>query len=210
MDDVKGGSKRAKARITRQRIVRAAHDEFVDRGFHSSTITSIATRAGVAAQTIYFVFHTKAELMSAVIDEAVMGDDEEIPQETEWWNSMSTAPHASEALRIFIRGAAPSLQRASAISEILRAAAQDDDEVRRTYEAHEELRRIAFQQVIEMLARKNSLRAGLSVVSATDILMTIFGDATYQALISHGWDHEQLVDWLCLTLPELLLAEPCD
>ena len=65
--DVKG-PRRRRAEATRQKILRAAHEEFVERGYHGATIASIARRAGVATQTVYFVFHTKTELVSAAID----------------------------------------------------------------------------------------------------------------------------------------------
>jgi AcrR family transcriptional regulator len=211
MTQAENQSRRGKAQATRRKIIRASHDEFTEKGFHGATIASIAARAGVATQTVYFVFHTKAALISAVIDDAVMGDAAVIPQETEWWKTMEATPDPVQALRTFILGAAPLFQRASAISEILRAAAQDDDEVRHTYETHEEQRRVAFQQVIETLANKASLRAGLTIDTATDLLMTIFSDGTYQFLTTNcGWDHDQLVDWLSQTLPQLLLEAPQD
>ncbi len=209
MTSARSQPRRGKAEATRRRIVRAAHDEFVEKGFHGATIASIATRAGVATQTVYFVFHTKAGLISAVIDTAVMGDAAVAPQETEWWKAMESTPDAVHALRLFVAGAAPSFQRASAISEILRAAAQGDDEVRETHEAHEHLRRTAFGQVVELLATKANLRAGLTIMTATDLLLALFGDATYLFLTAAcGWDHDQVVDWLTRALPELLLEAP--
>ena len=45
-------------------------------------MAAIAQRAGVAVQTVYFVFHTKAELLSRVIDAAVLGPDPNPPEET--------------------------------------------------------------------------------------------------------------------------------
>lgn len=44
-----------------------------------------AERAGVAVQTVFFVFHTKAELLSRVVDAAVLGPREaKPPEETDW------------------------------------------------------------------------------------------------------------------------------
>ena len=209
MSQAETKSRRGKALATRRKIIRAAHDEFTQKGFHGATIASIAAQAGVASQTVYFVFHTKAGLMSAVVEDAVMGDSAIIPQETEWWKAMEADPDAVQAARAFIVGAAPLFERASAISEILRAAAQDDDEVHPIFEFHEELRRVAFRQVIETLANKTNLRADLTIDTATDLLMALFSDATYQFLTATcGWDHDQLVDWLCQALPELLLGTP--
>lgn len=65
--------RRQKADATRRKIVAAAHEEFAANGYQGATIASIARRAKVAAQTVYFVFHTKAALISAVIETAVIG-----------------------------------------------------------------------------------------------------------------------------------------
>jgi AcrR family transcriptional regulator len=208
MSDVKPESRRDKARATRARILAAAEVEFLDRGFHGATIANIARRAGVAAQTVYFVFNTKAALISAVIDNAVMGEGEPtIPQASEWWAAMMADPSADAALRHFIDGAGPMFARASAISEILRAAALTDDEVRHTHEFHEGMRRDGFGQVITLLAEKASLKPELTVQTATDILMVIFGDTLYYLMTAeYSWTHDQLMDWLRRTLPVLLLA----
>jgi AcrR family transcriptional regulator len=201
-------SRREKAEATRRTIVRAAHTEFVEQGFHGATVTAIAKRAGVAPQTIYFVFSNKSALISAAIDTAVMGEGEPLaPQETPWFAAMLAEPDAPESLRIFVRGSAEIFARAAGLAEVLRAAALTDEEVRRTYLAHETLRADGFRQVIDMLATKGQLREGLTPKSATDVLLTVLGDSTYHLLTTErGWSQEQVVDWWVGTLPTLLLA----
>ena len=91
----KTSTRRDRALQTRRKILNAAHEEFLERGYHGATIASIARRAGVANQTVYFVFHTKAELVSAVIDDAVLGPEEPIlPERSAWWTDMQAAPTA--------------------------------------------------------------------------------------------------------------------
>ena len=209
MAGVKGRSRREKALATRSRILAAAEAEFATSGFHGATIAGIAARAEVAPQTVYFVFNTKAALMSAVIDMAVMGDDPQVPQATEWWAAMIAEPRADLALQRFVEGAGPLFARASLMSEILRAAALTDDEVRQTHELHERMRYDAFREVIAILAQKAPLKTGLTVETATDILFALFGDSLYQLMTSQlGWSHEQLSSWLARTLPVLLLEPP--
>lgn len=200
-------SNRERSESTRRKITAAASVEFIDKGYHGATMASIAKRAGVALQTVYFVFHNKAALMSAVIDSAVMGDDDPtIPQQSRWWAAAFEEPDAAESLRIFIRGASPLFARASAISEILRAAALTDAEVELTYAHHERLRLEAFREVIEMVASKGNLRRNLDIATATDIFLTMYGDSTYYLMTTErGWSHERFVDWLCEALPVLLL-----
>ncbi|MDQ0822466.1 AcrR family transcriptional regulator [Arthrobacter sp. V4I6] len=202
--------RRKKAEATRGKIIQAAHQEFIERGFHGATMAGIASRAGVASQTVYFVFHTKPELISAVIDAAVLGEeDPRPPQAQAWWTEMVAEPGAAEALRIFIRGAGDVFARAAAISEVLRAAALTDSEVRRTYQYHETLRRDGFGQVLEMLAGKGPLRDDRSFDELTDAFMTFYGDSMYNQLAAErGWTHEQIMAWLCDVLPGMLLAHP--
>lgn len=202
--------RRKKADATRRKIIQAAHQEFIARGFHGATMAGIAARAGVASQTVYFVFHTKPELISAVIDAAVLGEeDPRPPQAQAWWAEMVAEPGTVEALRIFIRGAGGVFARAAAIAEVLRAAALTDDEVRRTHQHHESLRRDAFGQVLGMLAAKGPLRDGQSFDELTDAFMTVYGDSTYSLLAAErGWSHDQIMGWLCDVLPGMLLASP--
>lgn len=206
MTDVKT-SRRAKAAQTRERILDAAQAEFLESGFHGATIAAVAKRASVATQTVYFVFHTKADLISAVIDRAVMGEAELPPELTDWWQAMVAEPDAAESLRLFVRGASGAFERASAISLVLSAAALTDDELRARHDAHEQLRRAAFRDVVEMVAAKGALAPGLDVDQATDVLLTVYGDATYAALRDCGWGPQQIVDWLAYALPRLLLDQ---
>ncbi len=198
---------RERSRATRNSIIAAAHIEFEEHGFHGATITAIAERAGVAPQTIYFTFNNKANLISAVIDAAVIGPDDSVPpQQQVWWMEMLDEPDPQRALRLFIRGAGPAFARASTISEVLAAAARTDDEVRETHRHHERLRREAFGEVLEMLAGKGSLRSELAFDRLLDVFLVVYGDGTYHLLSSMGWTHEQIMDWLCDNLPSLLLA----
>ena len=104
-------------------------------------------------------------------------------------------------------GAAPLYERAAGVSEVLRAAAATDDELRALFEHHDGLQREGFGQVVEILASKGPLRSGLTVATATDVLLTVFGDSTYHQLrTDRGWDHEAVVAWWDDVLPGLLLA----
>ena len=205
MKEVKPSPKRDRAATTRKRIIDAAHAEFLQKGFQGATFAAIAKSAGVAVQTVYFVFHTKPELISAVIDAAVLGEEPVAPEDSSWWQAMVAEEQPVEALRCFIRGASPLFERASGISEVLRAAALTDSDVRRTHEFHDSLQRAGFRAVIDLLMAKGSLRAGLDAETAADILLTVFGDSTYHLLrTERGWSQEQVVAWYCEALPLLL------
>lgn len=204
---VNGSRRRDKARLTRQRLVQAAHREFLDKGYYGATMAGIAQRADVAPQTVYFVFHTKAELISAVIDVGVLGEDPPtIPQDADWWAAMERAATPDGVLRQFVRGAGPLLARAAPIAEIVRAAALTDPEVRAIHQRHDRLQIAGYRQVVDLLLRKGSLRPGLTADTATDLLLTLCGDATYvQLTTDRGWTHDRVLDWLEDAAPKLLL-----
>lgn len=184
----------------------AAHEEFLSHGYHGATMASIARRAGVAVQTVYFVFHTKAALLSAAIDAAVIGPDAAPPEQSEWWQAMVESSTGAEALGHFVRGAGEVYVRAAGISEVLRAAALDDSECRDVWLRHDSLQVAAFRQVIEVIRSTGGLRPGLDVDRATDIMITVFGDSTFQLLTAErGWSTARTLDWMDDALRRLLL-----
>src|SRR5689334_6136023 len=72
-------SRAEQARATRRRIVTAAAEQFVARGYVATLLEQVAAQAGVAVQTVYFHFGNKRTLLKHVMDVAAVGDDEPVP-----------------------------------------------------------------------------------------------------------------------------------
>src|SRR5678810_125007 len=110
MSAVKGSgatmlSRRDRAKATHWRIVKAAYRLFCAQGYAGTTMAQIAETAGVAVQTVYFVFHTKAAVLSRAYDFAVMGEDEpQLPWDQPWYRAMVDADDLDEALRQLVSG----------------------------------------------------------------------------------------------------------
>lgn len=66
------GASPEKTAQTRQAIVNAALEEFLDKGFAEATVASISKRAAVAKGLIYRYFATKEELFSAVVQQEIV------------------------------------------------------------------------------------------------------------------------------------------
>jgi hypothetical protein len=152
----------------------------------------------------------EAELLSRVIDAAVVGPDTVAPNASEWYRAMEAKADAVEALVAFIRGVGGVLERAAPLKAIVREAASVDPDVARVHETHERMRKEGYRRVIELVAAKGSLRDGVDVDTGTDILLVLAGDDGYQAFRNRGWGDERCVDYLCAILPELLLAPGAD
>lgn len=209
-----GLSRRQRAARTRTAIIEAAHVEFAKRGYHATTMASIAARAGVAVQTVYFVFRTKPNLLADVIGASVMGltaDGEfaENPEESDWYFDAMNADDGSSALERFVTGGIPIFSRTAAVADAARVAGQTDDDARAVYARGEEYRRTQFGRFVRSLDERGLLRHDLDVERATDILMTMFGSQTYLSFTSdHGWTPPEFADWLTGVLPAMLLERP--
>ena len=209
MSVVKGSARRDQTRLTRRRILDAAKSEFVSNGYHGATITAIARRAEVAPQTVYFVFHNKPALMSAVIDDAVLGVEATPPEASAWWAKMRSAPTAADALVAFVRGAAPLLERAAFVAVVLRGAALADAEVQAIQDKHDRMQEAGYRQVIDTVAEKGPLRADLTPATATDALLLLCGDSTYvQLRHDRGWTEARIVAFLSRLVVDSILQDP--
>src|SRR4051812_6026406 len=85
-------SRTERAWATRMRILRAAYSLFAAHGYPTVTMAAVAAEAGVAVQTLYFTFGTKAALLQHAYDYAVLGDGEVLPPaEQSWYRDMRAA-----------------------------------------------------------------------------------------------------------------------
>ena len=99
-------TRRERSQVTHRRIVKAAYEAFCEQGYAGSTMADVAERAGVAVQTVYFVFHTKAELLSRAVAYVVTGEesDSRPPEERPFYREAVRAPDLMTALRAFVSG----------------------------------------------------------------------------------------------------------
>ena len=70
--------RREQAVETRLRIIGAAHDLFVTKGYGRTTITEVARAAGVAVETVYAAYGNKPTLLRQVWYATFRGDDEDV------------------------------------------------------------------------------------------------------------------------------------
>ena len=200
-------TRKERARQTRLRMTRAAYQLFTQRGYAATTMADIAAAAGVAVQTLYFTFHTKAELLHNVYELAVLGEEDPIPPtEQPWWAEMLAAKRLEDALGLLVDNLTTILARAAPLDDFVRAASFDPDPARvRAY--NERLRRQAYAQVVEHLGARFGLRPGLALEQATDLLLLLLGPATYQTLVGdYGWPQERWRSWCATAIAEQLFT----
>ena len=193
-------SRRERSRATHWRIVEAAHHLFTSQGYASTTMGQIAEAAGVAVQTVYFVFHTKAALLARAIDFAVMGKETpRPPEEQPWYRAMHDAPGIDEAIRHLVTGVGDMMPRVIPLTVAARAS--DDPEITRVMAETDAWRADGYRAMLEILRGKAPLREGLDPERATQLLLLFVGDDVYHALIdTYRWPREDWIDWTVGTL----------
>jgi AcrR family transcriptional regulator len=206
-------SRKHKALQTRWKVLEAAREEFIAHGYHDTTMAAIAKRAGVAVQTVYLIFRTKALLIEELVGIAVMGThpdgtSEGDPEKSEWFASALSETDARRALAAFVDGAIPVYARAAAISQVGRAAAKGDPDIAAWWVRSERMRIGAAQRVVAALEEHGMLRPGLTVARGTAILSTVLSDHTYlEFTVDNGWTDEELGAWLKDALPALMIRD---
>lgn len=193
--------------MTRRSIVQAAAHEFTASGYHGATMVAIAKRAGVATQTVYFVFHTKTAVLTAAVDAAVMGDENLPPEKTTWWDEATTAPSGQRAIGLFVDGTVELLVRAAPLNRVAQAAADTDPEVLEVFDHHERLRATGYRNFVDTLSARGYLKPGLTPEEATDILLTLVGPNVFLDLTrERGWNVIRYRQWVADSLALLLLS----
>ena len=201
-------SRRGRAKATQWRIVKAAYQLFCTQGYAATTMAQIAEVAGVAVQTVYFTFHTKAALLSRAYDFAVMGEEEpQLPERQAWYQAMSDEPDVRQALRHFVAGVGEITRRVTPLSLAAQVAADGDPDTARVMAFHDDWQADGYRGVLKVLSTKAKLRPGLTLERGTDLLLLYAGTDVYHVLVDgRGWSHEDWLDWTAEALADQLFG----
>jgi AcrR family transcriptional regulator len=208
MTDVKRPTQKERALETRRQIIRSANEEFCANGYTGTTMRMVANRAGVAIQTVYFVFHTKAALLSEVFASAVLGDTSTPPDKTDWFARATGGADPLRSLNEFVQGAAELLERTAALDAVVRTAADTDPEVKAFHLHSEELRTAGYRSMVTSLDERGFLRPGIDLDDTNDALLGMLGPGFYQSLRrDSGWAKEHFVAWVTDALARIILRQ---
>lgn len=203
MSDVKRPNKRAqKAKETRRRILAAALELFVQDGYGATNLQDVADKAGVAVQTIYFVFGNKRALLKELVDVTIAGDDEPVAtMDRPWYAAALAADTAQDMLRAYVAGATAVLERVAPIGRVLEAAVASDPEVAALWSHDVDPRYVVQQGAAKALVGKPGAQAEMSVEEAADLLYGLLSPELYLLFVQErGWSRERWERWVGETL----------
>jgi AcrR family transcriptional regulator len=193
------------AQQTRDAILGAAAQSFVDTGYAGTTMKDIAERVGVSVQSVH-LFGPKASLLLAVVDRAISDGDETSSTGADSAFHAAVAarakPEKLRRMRSFIRDRMP---QAAPVLRAFRDAASSDPAIAQAWRHHEARRYADVSTFVESCG--DLLRAGRTTQQAADVTWSaIVSPQVADMLIGgRGWTIDEYVDWAVETFDRLLL-----
>jgi AcrR family transcriptional regulator len=195
------------ARRTRERIITAAATQFVAAGYTACTMRAIATAAGVAVPTIELAFGTKAQLLKAVIDVAIAGDDRPIPVlDREWARTAEQTTSVRDFLAIVGRVLRDAQERVANLLTVAYEAAVIDPDIAALTRQMDSQRAATVAWIVDGIMHRTELRAGGSRAAAIDTIWLLMDPVVYRRLtVDRGWSPRDYEKWFTDSIPRLLL-----
>ena len=198
--------RREKAAQTRGRILEKAYRLFGTGGYEATTMQMVAETAGVAVQTVYLVFGTKARLLAEVESRMILGDDSlALSGQRPLMAQMHQETDPQRLVALFVEATADVLSRISPFVAAVGPALPSDPE---SVAARDRGRDEFFGVVIDRLAALRSLREGLTPSRGVDIIRAVNTVEAYADLTTRrGWTVVEWKQWLTDLLSMQLLAD---
>ncbi|WP_371406342.1 TetR/AcrR family transcriptional regulator [Kribbella sp. NBC_00662] len=186
-------TRRERARQRRRGVVVAAQELFEADGFQATTISAVARRAGVSAESIYKGFGTKAALAKAVFDFVIAGDDEPVPiaQRPEAL-ALQQEPDVRRKLQLYAAGLVERQQRSARVQILIRDGRHSDETLRETWQTLLDERLTGMTMFARHLLETGGLRPGITLEEVADVLWTYISVELYELLVLlRNWSPER-------------------
>jgi AcrR family transcriptional regulator len=189
--------RREQAAATRRDILEVAQRLFERQGYAATTMAAIAAEAGVALKTVYLAFETKSGVLRALWNLLLRGDEGEAPvAERSWYREVVEEQDPQRQLRLNARNSRAAKTRIAGVLKVIREAASVDPGIGALWERIQTEFHANQRAIVERLAERKTLRPGLSVDRATDILWTLNHPDVWQLLVGErGWSPDQYEAW---------------
>ena len=196
------------AQRNRRAVLQAARELFLERGFTAATMSAIASAAGVSVPTVYKAFGNKARLAKAVFDVAMAGDDEPLPMlQRAALGRVRAERDPQERLRLYGEFLAEVAPRHVPVQLVIREAANSDPEAQVVWAELQAERLNGMTLFAEALYDEHSLRSGVTVSEARDVLWTYNSAELFQLLVlDRGWSPQRYGRWIADALIAALVT----
>jgi AcrR family transcriptional regulator len=189
-------------------LARAARDLFVERGYPATTMGAVATCADVSLKTVYNAYTTKAGLLRAVWDMSLKGDlDDAAVAERPWYMSVLAEPDPQRQLAMTAENSRIVKVRIGPMLRVIRNAAPVDSDLTALWELIQTDFWANQRVIVESLADKGALCAGIDVARGTDLLWMLNHPDVWLLLVDRrGWSPAEWEAWFAKSAREQLLG----
>jgi AcrR family transcriptional regulator len=187
---------------TRNRILEAAAEEFSTHGYTGTTVTRLASAAGVSVQTLYLAWGSKRALLRGYMESAIAGDLGSPEDASRRFTGLAPQERLAELAALV----AAIAERAATGWRLYRDAAAVDPEIAADWHELQMLRHRLFSRILgDMPAR--ALANGLTTKTAVDTAWTIASPESYDLLVHHlGYTLPEFQVWMEQTLSAAILT----
>jgi AcrR family transcriptional regulator len=179
-----------RALVTRRRILEAARQRFFEDGYAATTLRAVAEEAGVAVQTIYAVFGSKAAILAELRALAV-----NLPEADGELQAAIAEPTLERRLARFARSIRNRWELAGDIVRVDQDAVRVDPSLRAGIAAADARRHGGIAAFVRGV--NTDLGAGIDVERSIGIVNALTLYAVYEELVViQGWTPDAYEVWL--------------
>jgi AcrR family transcriptional regulator len=191
------------ARRTREAVLEAAVEVFVEVGYAGATIEQIAARAGVSRPTVFGV-GSKAQLFALARQRAATGG--RVTANDEGFQQLLAIPDARRLLTEFAAFTAAIAQRLGPLQLVLEQTAGTDPELAQLLESSQQELLACASGIVAAVAATGSLRRDIPAEAAADMLWLQIQPTNYRRLVQErGWSHRAFERWHAAAMIAALL-----
>ena len=191
------------ARRTREAVLEAAAEVFVEVGYAGATIEQIAARAGVSRPTVFGV-GSKAQLFALARQRAATGG--RLTANDEGFKRLLAIPDARRLLEEFAAFTAAIAQRLGPLQLVLEQTAGTDPELAQLLESSQQELLECARPIVAAVAATGSLRRDIPAEAAADMLWLQIQPTNYRRLVQErGWSHRAFERWHAAAMIAALL-----
>lgn len=182
------------ATATRGAVLEAARALFLAQGYAATTVAQVARRAGVNADTVYAAVGRKSELLRAVVETAISGEDRPVPAgERDYVRRIRAATTAEAKIDLYAAALMQMAPRIAPVFQALREAALTDVDCAALHTEITQRRAVNMRLFAADLRATGSVRPDLSDDEVADVVWAMNSSDYYLLLVEgRGWTPAQV------------------
>lgn len=191
------------AEQTRAAVLDAAGRLFAERGWAGTSMRGVAKEAGVAMETVYAGFGSKAQLLAAVMDVAVVGDDLPIPlAQRDFARELAVGTREQRVAKAARMSAAISARTCDVVRALVHGATTDSTLAQRLVEL-DARRRGEVAAFFEMVVSRPATPEELD-----EVWLLTSAEVFHMLVRRSGWSAQHHEQWLADRLLEITSDAP--